>query len=585
MARAKRQVKRVAQVEVAPWRFYTVAALLLVLGCVLVFRIVFIQVLDVERGYTFLQKAGDQRAVRSETIHAHRGMIADRNGEPLAISTPVMAISATPVNMSLTDEQLGQLAKALGKSKASLADKLKRYEGRQYVSLGRHLLPSQVAKVKALKLKGVYQEREYQRFYPAGEVVAQLLGLTRRKDDKGQSGLEMAYDHWLAAANGRKRVLQDLHGKRVRELGEGDPAKAGKDLFLSVDLRLQTKVYQILSQALEANKAKAGSITILDVATGEVLAMVNLPAVNPNNRRSLDISAMRNRAVTDMFEPGSTVKPFTIAAAIQSGEFEPDAVLDTHPGHITIGRKVLVDPVNYRDLDLRGILRKSSQVGISKIAMSMDHSIIQTMFQEVGFGESTNIGFPGESSGLMPKRSRWRDIERANFAFGYGFNVTNLQLAQAYLVLANNGVLKPLSLLRTDEPVQGRRVMDADVARVVSDMLRSVTEKGGTGTKARIEGYNVAGKTGTVHKQAKGKRGYAGDRYFALFAGMVPAENPRVVAVVTIDEPGGENYGGGSVAAPVFASVMKDALRLLNVPPQTDAAVAKFPAAFSSEAG
>lgn len=562
MARqSKAKTKTIA--PISPWRFRLVALALVALALVLAWRALTLQVLDVDRGYRFLQGQGNARTNRTEVIPAHRGMISDRNGEPLAVSTPVASIWANPQELAQARDQWSRLAAALELSSAELASRMKRYGDSQFMYLRRHLAPAEAAAILAMKVPGVYLQREYRRFYPAGEVTAQLLGFTDI-DDRGQEGLELAYNEWLTGHPGRKRVLKDLYGNIIREIDAGEAAKPGKELQLSIDLRLQYLAYRELKAELQRTGAKAGSVVILDADNGEVLAMVNQPSYNPNNRSQINVSALRNRAVIDMFEPGSTVKPLTLAAALESGSYQPDSLINTHPGYLRVGSKTLYDHRNYGELTVAEVLQKSSQVGTTKIALSLDEHDIWGVFSRFGLGRSTGSGFPGESAGVLPNRANWRPIERATFAFGYGMTVTTLQLAQAYAVFANDGVFQPISLLKRKDKAERQQVISPKIARQIVAMLELVTAPAGTGTRAQVEAYRVGGKTGTSHKAVAG--GYAEDRYFSLFAGLAPASNPRVVAVVTIDEPEGD-YFGGLVAAPVFSRVVSDALRLLNVAP------------------
>ncbi|WP_372778699.1 peptidoglycan D,D-transpeptidase FtsI family protein [Litorivivens sp.] len=546
------------------WRLLVMVLGLAALACMLVWRTLHLQVLDADRGREFLQGQGNARTIRTEQIPAHRGMITDRNGEPLAVSTPVASLWADPKELVAAMGRLPELAQLLGLNRNELREKIERVAGRRFVYLRRHLTPAEAEKVLSAGIPGVYMQREYRRYYPAGEVTAHLIGFTNI-DDRGQEGLELAYDEWLRGTPGSKKVLKDLYGHIIRDLDDGRAASPGNDLQLTVDLRLQYQAYKELKVALQRSQAKAGSVVMLDARTGEVLAMVNQPGFNPNNRSELRLAALRNRAVTDVFEPGSTVKPFTVVAALESGKFNQDSVIDTSPGYMRIGSKTLVDPVNYGELNLEGMLKKSSQVGISKLSLALNEQWVWDVFQRIGLGRSTGIGFPGESNGLLPNRPKWLPIERANFAFGYGLSVTALQLAQAYGVLANGGVLQPVSLIQRAQAAESYRVIEEPVARSVSRMLESVIRPGGTGTRARINAYRVAGKTGTVHKIGEG--GYADDRYLSLFVGMAPASDPRVVTVVTIDEPESGKYYGGEAAAPVFSRVTGEAMRLLNIAP------------------
>jgi cell division protein FtsI (penicillin-binding protein 3) len=556
--------KKAAKHIMPIWRFSLIVMLLASLASLLVWRLLSLQVLDVERGHDFLIGQGDARSVRTETIPAYRGVITDRHGEPLAVSTPVSSIWINPRHMSDDASQWPQLAKALNLPLDQLQKKIIRNRSRAFVYLRRQMAPAAAKKVLDLGIAGVYADREYKRYYPAAEVAAHLVGFTD-VDDRGQEGVELAYEEWLRGESGNKRVMKDLRGNVIRDIEQRKTARAGKDLALSIDLRLQYLAYRELKAALQRSDAKAGSMVVLDVQTGEVLAMANQPSYNPNNRRRLQVGHTRNRAMTDVMEPGSTVKPLTVVAALESGRYQPNTPVDTSPGYLRVGRKTLLDPVNYGLIDVTKIITKSSQVGTSKLALDLDERAVFDVFQRFGFGVNTGSGFPGESGGSLPGRANWKAIERVNFAFGYGLSVTPLQLAQAYGVIANKGVKQPTSLLRVDELSQGEPVVSKKIAQQVVAMLKTVTEKGGTGTRAQVDSYSVAGKTGTVHKL--GKVGYSDDRYRALFAGMAPADDPRLVAVVVIDEPGAGKYYGGEAAAPVFSKVMADALRILEVAP------------------
>ncbi|MEH6558637.1 MAG: penicillin-binding transpeptidase domain-containing protein [Oceanicoccus sp.] len=555
---------KVARQAVPAWRFSLVVVMLVALVSLLVWQLLLLQVLDTERGHDFLQGQGDARTVRTEPIPAYRGVISDRNGEPLAVSTPVASIWINPRHLSKESARWGELADAIGMSHSDLKTKITNNSHRGFVYLRRHLSPRQADKILSLDIKGVNAQREYKRYYPAGEVAAHLVGFTNI-DDKGQEGMELAFNDWLRGEPGSKRVLKDRYGNVFRDIDQQSIARSGKDLILSIDMRLQHLAYRELKAAMGRVGAKSGSVVMLDSATGEVLAMVNQPSFNPNNRRALKPHTMRNRAMTDVFEPGSTVKPLTVVAALETGRYKPSTIIDTNPGYIRVGRKTLPDPVNYGAIDVTKILTKSSQVGISKLALDLDEQSVWEVFSRFGLGVTTGTGFPGESAGMLPSRPNWRLIERVNFAFGYGLAVTPLQLAQAYSVFASDGVLRPATLVRQVEAVAGQQVIKPLVAGQLLAMLKTVTEDGGTATRAQVPSYSVAGKTGTVHKAGVG--GYADDRYMAVFAGVAPASSPRLVTVVMIDEPNLDKYHGGEAAAPVFARVVSDALRILNVAP------------------
>jgi cell division protein FtsI (penicillin-binding protein 3) len=574
-------VKKKVNKPVAPWRFYVVMFVLCSMLTLLVGRILSLQVLDIDRGYEFLQGQGEMRSVRTVEIPAYRGMITDRRGEPLAVSTPVVSIWANPKLLQLSD-RLPELAQALGIPLKTLTEKLAHYKSKQFMYLSRHQVPADARVVLKKRIKGVYGEREYRRFYPAGEVAAQLVGFTNL-DDKGIGGLELSYNDWLTGKSGKKKIIKDLHGDVVRDIGVLQEARPGNGLTLSIDLRLQYLQQRELKKAVALNNAASGSIVTLDVKTGEVLAMVNYPVYNPNNRANMNPADMRNRAMTDVYEPGSTMKAFTLVAALESGKYTTQTMVDTTPGTIRVGRKLLRDPRNYGEISVSRIVEKSSQVGITKIAQDIGYEPIWNVFSRFGIGQSTSTGFPGESSGLLPTRHKWHAIEQVTLAFGYGLTATPLQLAHAFSVFANNGVQQPVSLLALDgEQPPGNPVITPEMAHQVLEVLHSVTGDNGTARKARVPGYAVGGKTGTVHKAAVG--GYAAHKYVALFAGIAPIENPRIVTVVVINEPKGESHGGGSVAAPVFASVVEGALRLLNVPP-TETGTVLASGAFAAKGG
>ncbi len=521
-------------------------------------RVIYLHAFDND----FLQDQGDARTIRMERINAHRGMIRDRQGKPLAVSTPVVSLWANPQELLKNPGKLDFLALLLEVPPSDFEKKLGRNAAREFVYLRRHMPPPNAQRILDLGIKGVYGEREYQRFYPAGEVAAHLVGFTN-VNDRGQEGVELSYNTWLEGKPGKKKVLKNPYGEIIRDVMPVDEMVAGKSLDLSIDLRLQYLAYRELKSAINYYKAESGAVVILDVESGAVLSLVNQPSYNPNNRVDLDLASIRNRAVTDIFEPGSTVKPFTVAVALRSGEYQRDSTIDTSPGFIKVGKKTILDPRNMGVLDLGGIIAKSSQVGITKLALSLNEYEIYTMFSEVGFGQSAGIGFPGESNGYLPNRRRWSDIERATFAYGYGLQVTPLQLAAAYQVIASGGVKKSITLL-TGQNVESRRVLGEEISDDIKKMLaRVITE--GTGSKASINAYSVAGKTGTARKV--GKAGYEDTRHLAFFVGMTPVIRPRLVGVVMINDPKGDKYGGGAIAAPLFSKIMSEALRLLNVPP------------------
>ena len=554
------------KLTISRWRYLLLVSVLFMLPVAGLWHIAGLQVLtDVDKGFQFLQGQGQARTVRTESIPAYRGVITDSRGEPLAVSTPVVTLWANPQVIDGSSEGLSELAKKLSMSRDELQQRLKRYAGKEFMYLARQVTPDQAEDVLRLEIPGVYGQGEYKRFYPAGEVTSQLVGFTSI-DDRGQEGMELAFDERLTGVPGAKKVLKDLKGRVIKDLALVRSEKPGQNLTLSIDLRLQYTAYRELKAAVAKHQAASGSVVMLDVQTGEILAMANQPSYNPNDRSQLNSDALRNRAITDLVEPGSTMKPLTVLAALESGEYVPETIIDTNPGSIRVGRKTFFDHRNYGLIDLTTLLVKSSQVGTTKIALKLEPSHIRDMFARMGLGQSPGTGFPGESPGSLPEHRRWKPVERANFAFGHGLSASALQLAQAYAVLSNDGLRKPVSLLKTDGIPEGEQVVDAKLVARLREMMSHVTLAGGTATRAAIPSYEVAGKTGTVHKV--GKSGYEKNRYVALFAGMVPADNPRLVTVVIINDPRGEKYFGGEVAAPVFASVTADALRMLKIPPK-----------------
>ena len=526
----------------------------------LVWRAVDLQVLHND----FLLEQGDARSLRVVSIPAHRGMITDRNNEPLAISTPVDSIWADPQAVLEAPQQLTRLAKLLDLNVRGIKDKLRKNADREFVYLKRAVPPALADEVMALNISGVAKQREYRRYYPAGEVTGHVLGFTN-VDDVGQEGAELTFEQLLRGTPGSMRVIKDRLGRIVETVERISEPLPGHDLKLSIDRRIQYLAYRELKAAVKENHAASGSAVILDVKTGEVLAMVNQPTYNPNNRESLRSSHYRNRAVTDVFEPGSTVKPFTVAMALESGQYRPDTMINTAPGTLRVGPNTIHDTHDYGLINVSTVIAKSSNVGASKIALSLPADRLWNMFHKVGFGSLSGADFPGETAGTLPDYHRWYPIDHATFSFGYGLSVSTLQLARAYAALAGGGVLKPISFVPVDQAPEGVRVMSTKTARQVITMLDGVVSDEGTGELARVSGYHVAGKTGTVRKSIPG--GYAEDKYVALFAGMIPATRPRLVMVVVINDPRSDKYYGGSVAAPVFSRVMSEAMRLLDIAP------------------
>ena len=530
---------------------------LLVLLLGLLGRSLYLQRIDND----FLQEQGSSRYSREIDVPAHRGRIVDRFGDPLAISTPVKAVWAWPDQVVATQDQLRALAAALEMTPAALNQKLA--QGGDFVYVKKPVAPEVADRAAALKIKGVHDENEYWRYYPGGEVMSHIVGFTG-DHDVGQEGLELAQQSWLGGKQGSRRVIINRRGEIVEDVKSIRAPQEGRDLALSIDSRLQYLAFREIKAAVDANKAHAGAAVMLDVKTGEVLALVNWPSYNPNNRIRVTRDKMRNRALIDTFEPGSTLKPFTIAAALDAGKVRPGSIIDTAPGTLTIGRATIHDAHREGALTVEQVIQKSSNVGAAKIALSLPAETMWQTLSATGFGATPMTGFPGEVSGRLRPAKSWRPIEQATMAFGHGISVNLVQLARAYTVFATDGELKPVSLLKVNGAIAGRPVISADTARAVRRMLEMVVLPGGTAPKAQVAGYRVAGKTGTAHKLEG--RVYV-DKYVSSFVGFAPASNPRLVIAVMIDEPAGGQYYGGAVAAPVFSSIMGAALRLLGVPP------------------
>ncbi|AZM96357.1 peptidoglycan D,D-transpeptidase FtsI family protein [Vreelandella venusta] len=552
------------QMPIAPplagGRFLFILIVVMVASVILVGRITLLQVID----RPFLQSQGDARTLRHEAIPAHRGMITDRNGEPLAISTPVVTLWANPQELPTDAIQRVMLAQALGMSLDDFESRVSRYSSREFMYLRRQMTPDAAQRILDLRTPGVYQQREYKRYYPAGEVAAQLLGVTN-VDDVGQEGLELSYQPYLAGHPGQRRVIKDRRGRLVRELGVIREAQPGGELTLSIDQRIQYMAYRELRAAVAEHEADGGVLVMLDARTGEVLAMANLPSYNPNNRAGLDPRGLRNQALVDVFEPGSVMKPLAMAAILESGVVDRDAVVDTSPGWMRLDQFTIRDFRNYGDLDLAGILQKSSNVGMSRLALQLSDTAIWEKYNQLGLGQAPGTGFPGEAAGSLPAPVRWSRSERATLSYGYGLSVSAVQLASAFTALANEGVRLPPSLLRLSEPPQGIPAISPTVANDLLNILETSVAAYTGGRRAQVEGYRVGGKTGTVRKI--GQQGYTTDAYRSVFAGIAPISDPRIVTVVMIDHPRAGQFYGGAVAAPVFSSVTGNALRLLDVPP------------------
>jgi len=547
-----------------PWRFRVVIGLLAIMVGAICWRIIDLQVVDRD----FLKGQGDARSLRHIPIPAHRGLITDRNGEPLAVSTPVTTLWANPKEMQASKERWPQLAAALGQNPQQLTERLTQQANKEFIYLVRGLTPEQGQHVLDLKVPGVYGLEEFRRFYPAGDVTAHMVGFTDL-DDHGREGVELAYDEWLAGVPGKRQVIKDRRGRLIKDIQVTKNAKAGKTLALSIDLRLQYLATRELRNAIAEQDAKAGSLVIMDVKTGEVLAMVNQPTYNPNNRRSMFPAAMRNRAIIDVFEPGSTVKPISMSAALQSGRWKPSDKVEVYPGSLQIGRYTIRDVSRSEGpiLDLTGILINSSNVGMSKIAFDIGGEAIYRVMSQVGLGQYTGLGFPGERVGNLPNHREWRKAETATLSYGYGVSVTALQLVHAYAALANDGKMVPLSIIKLDKTPEAVQAIPKEVAETVQGMLQQVIEAPRGVFRAQVPFYHVAGKSGTARKATVGAKGYTENAYRSLFAGFGPMSDPRYAIVVVIDEPRKGGYFGGLVSAPVFSKVMSGTLRLMNVPP------------------
>jgi len=551
--------RKLLKLHLAPWRMATVAGLLLGGLTVVAGRAFYLQGLNTD----YLQGKGDAVANRNLTLPAHRGQVSDRHGQLLAISTPVEALWARPADLKLADAQRAQLAEALDMPLAALNKRLA-HRARGEFNVKRPVTPEQAARIAAMGVPGLHLRREFRRYYPAGEVTAHVVGFTNI-DDIGQEGVERADQEWLAGRAGERQIMRDRRGNTIRDLAPIKTAQMGGNLALALDLKIQYLAHRELAAAIAQHKAKGGSVVVLDAKTGEILALANQPDFNPNNRRDYKPGPMRNRAVIDTFEPGSTIKPFVAAAVLERGLFHPNTVLDT-PETYRVATKLVRDVHPHPRMTVTEIIQKSSNVGAVKLAMALTPRQYWDVLHRSGFGELPGSGFPGETAGRLRDAASWKPVEHATMAYGYGLSVSLLQLARAYMAFANDGEVMPLSFLKREpQEIVGERVFSPAVAREVRTMMEAVTQEGGTGLRTRVPGYRVAGKTGTAHKLVDGR--YAPDRYLSSFVGMAPASNPRLIIGVVIDEPSGGVYYGGSVAGPVFAQVMAASLRQLGLPP------------------
>lgn len=555
-------MKNKLNITFSSWRFYLLGFFILAVVAGLMVRIIDLAVIE----RPFLRNQGDARSLRVINESAFRGMITDRNGYPLAISTSVFSIWLNPKEFISDPKSIHLLADMLGMKSNDIQLLLQRNKNknREFIYVKRQVPPPIAQKIKSLHMAGVYLQQDYKRFYPEGEVAAHVIGFTNI-DDRGQEGLELAYNDWLSGISGKKRVIKDRTGRVIDSVQLLQKQKPGNDLVLSLNRRIQYLAYRELLDGVKKNLAVSGSVVVLDVKTGEILAMVNQPSYNPNNMAGQKKENFRNRAVTDIFEPGSTMKSFSVATALESGKYKPDSEVDTSPGWIHVGNHTLHDEHLKGVINLMQILQYSSNVGITKVILTLPPNQLWSFLQRMGFGETTGVGFPGEQAGKLVNRPVWKPLALATLSFGYGISVTTLQLAHAYATLANEGVKVPLSLVRVDKPPVGERVVDKNIAQEMMEMLKSVLQKGGTGEPARVPGYSVAGKTGTAWISEN--KSYQKHRYTSSFVGIAPASHPRLVVAVVIHDPQGKQYYGGYVSGPVFEKIMEGSLRILNIPP------------------
>lgn len=560
---ANKRVEKKAESLLIPWRFYVIVFFVFSVMAVLIARVAYIQVIEPDN----LIREGDSRSVRVKSIPTARGIISDRNNEQLAVSVPVQAIWADPVAIFKAGgfsevERWHALADVLGIKREKLLKKIEKNKKRRFIYLQRQVSPPMANYIKELKLKGVGLNSESRRYYPTGEVSAHVIGVTGI-DDHGLEGVERSYDNWLTGEAGKKTIRKDRYGRVVENIALND-SKEGKPLQLTIDQRLQAIAYRAIKQAVADYRATSGSVVILDVETGEVLAMVNAPSYNPNNKQQLQNYKMRNRTITDALEPGSTMKPFVVLASLENGTADNSTIIDTGNGVMQIGGSRVRDTSKVGKADLGTILKKSSNVGVAKLALGMPLDALLGMYSSVGFGVTTGVNLVGETEGIFPNRRRWSKFEIATLAFGYGISVTPIQLAHAYATLGSYGKYRPLHIIKNNQSDQSKQVVEQRHAKNVLQMLEKVTQEGGTATRAAVAGYRVAAKTGTSRKATAG--GYS-DEYVAVVAGVAPVSKPKVAMVVIVNEPQGDQYYGGSVAGPIFSDVMKSTLQILNIAP------------------
>lgn len=542
------------------WRFRIILALIALVFLGLIGRMVYLMVID----RAFLQRQGEMRAVRTIEMPAYRGIIADRNGNPLAVSTPVYAVWVDPLSFKASNRQLASLANLISESPNAIRQDIQKNHQREFIYLKRQLPPDIGKAISQLTIPGVFVKQEYRRYYPEGEVVAHVVGLTN-VDDIGQEGIELSYNKWLQGVSGLRRVIKDRYGHIVSDINLLREPQPGKNVVLSIDKRIQYVAYRELSDQVKKYNAESGSVVVLDVKTGEILAMANVPSYNPNDRPKTHDDRFRNRAVTDTFEPGSTMKPLAVVVGLESGKYTPNTMTNTTPGWYILAGHRVQDEHDKGLISLTQVLQFSSNVGISKMIVSLPPLLLPQLLTEIGFGKKTASGFPGEVSGDLPKRIIWSPFVLATLSFGYGLSVTTLQLAQAYAVLANHGVEMPVSFLKLQETPKGKQIISANITNAIIEMLKTVVEPGGTAVQARVPGYWVAGKTGT--SRLVGEHGYQWNHHNSMFAGLAPASNPRLVVVVHIRDPRKGGYLGGDVAGPVFSKVMGASLRILDIAP------------------
>ncbi len=562
-------------------RFFIVCAF--VFGLIGLFaRSVYLQLFEHE----FLEEEGKARHLRVVEMPAHRGMILDRNGELLAVSTPIYSVWANPSIVLKDHALIKQVANILKLNATSLINKLKQKKLRQFVYIQRHISPQQAELLRQKNIGGVYLQREYRRYYPTAEVSSHILGFTDI-DDNGLEGVELAYDEWLRGQPGAKKVIKDQLNRIVEDVEGIRLPQPGKSISLSIDRRIQYLAYRELKAKLAQHRAHSASAVMMDARTGEVLAMANVPSFNPNNRKGFRSNTYRNRAVTDVFEPGSTIKPFTIASALESNRYLPTTLINTAPGKFQIGDHMIKDTKDFGTLTVRNVIIKSSNVGATKIALTIPARDLWATFSSIGVGQSTESGFPGEVGGHLKGFQDWREVEHATQAFGYGLSMTALQLAHAYTILASGGKQMPVSMLNNAVAKTNiahiPRVFSSRTTNWIISMLTDVVSEHGTGMQAAIPGYSVAGKTGTVHKSTEG--GYEENKYVSLFAGLAPASDPRLVLVVVVNDPSRGAYFGGEVAAPIFSKIMGGALRILNIAPDDVPLQANFNDSLKDHAG